>query len=198
MIRSPRLPRRAVIAAALSLLAASLLASGPLASSPALAQPAGGAAESAYAFSLPGIDGAPLDLAAYRGKAMLVVNTASLCGFTDQYEGLQKIWDQYRDQGLVVIGAPSGDFRQELSDASKVKEFCDATFGITFPMTDIISVRGQNAHPFFVWLSEQSEKPEWNFNKYLIGRDGSVLRHYDASETPETLTPDLEAALAMP
>lgn len=187
MIRSS-LARRAFLCAAL----AGLIAA------PAAADPAAAARDqTAHDFSLPGIDGAPIDLSAYKGKPILVVNTASRCGYTGQYEGLQQLWDKYRDQGLVVIGAPSGDFRQELATADKVKDFCEITFGITFPMTDILHVRGPEAHPFFAWAAERSRAPSWNFNKYLIGKDGSLLRYYDAMERPEEIGLDVEAALAL-
>ena len=151
---------------------------------------------SAYDFTLPGIDGAPLTLDRYRGRPILLVNTASRCGFTGQYKGLQTLWSRYREKGLVVIGAPSDDFRQELDSAKAVKEFCEVTFGIDFPMSDIVSVRGAGAHPLFAWAAKESRAPSWNFNKYLIGANGDVLRHYPSSATPERIAKDVEAALA--
>lgn len=180
--------RRALLAAAMTLFAGGAALANP---------PAPPSGALAHDFSFPGIDGAPLDLGAYRGSPMLVVNTASRCGFTGQYDGLQALWDRYRDQGFVLVGAPSGDFRQELASADEVKAFCEINYGITFPMTDIIHVRGPKAHPFFAWAAQESRAPSWNFNKYLIGRDGRLLRHYGSSDRPEKIAQDIEAALAM-
>lgn len=153
------------------------------------------ARDSAYAFAFPGIDGAPLPLKRYRGRPLLVVNTASRCGFTGQYEGLQSLWRRYRDRGLVVIGAPSNDFRQELADSQAVKAFCETTFGVDFPMTDIVSVRGDEAHPFFAWAAARSEEPGWNFNKYLIDSNGELVRHYSARVAPDEIAADIESLL---
>lgn len=159
-----------------------------------LAAPA--TARTAHDFSLPGIDGAPLPLSAYAGKPILVVNTASFCGFTPQYEGLQELWSRYRDQGFILIGAPSQDFRQEHSDEAAVKRFCEINFGIDFPMTAIISVRGPDAHPLFQWFAEQSNAPRWNFNKYLIDGDGRLVKSYGSSARPAAIAKDVEALLS--
>ena len=149
----------------------------------------------AYEFSFPGIDGEALPLAKFRGSPLLVVNTASRCGFTGQYDGLQKLWSRYRRDGLVVIGAPSNDFNQELADRAAVKAFCTINFAIDFPMTDIVSVKGPSAHPFFAWAAERTRAPQWNFNKYLIDKDGAVLRHYPASTRPQRIAEDIEALI---
>ena len=122
---------------------------------------------SAFDFSFPSIDGAQLDLSDYRGKALLVVNTASRCGFTPQYTGLQTLWSDYRDKGLVVIGVPSDNFGgQELDSEAEVKQFCEVNFNIDFPMTAITQIKGDSAHPFYKCAKEQvgmMGKPKWNF-----------------------------------
>lgn len=152
-------------------------------------------AETAHAFTLPGIDGAPLTLAQFAGQPMLVVNTASQCGFTGQYEGLQALWTEHRAAGLVVIGAPSDDFNQELGSAEKVKAFCEGVFSVTFPLTDILHVKGADAHPFFAWAAARSRAPNWNFNKYLIDAEGALVRHYRSSVTPAQISSDIKALL---
>jgi len=137
-----------------------------------------GAAESAWDFDFVSIDGEAMPLAAYRGKAVMVVNTASRCGFTPQYEGLQSLWERYRDRGLVVIGVPSNDFGgQEPGTAEQIKAFCETTFGIDFPMTDKYPVTGADAHPFYRWAAATlgaDATPRWNFHKYLIAPDGRL------------------------
>lgn len=167
-------------------------------SAPLSAPPASGA-ETAYDFSLPDINGGALDLGAFRGKAMLVVNTASYCGFTKQYDGLQALWDGYRDKGLVVLGVPSNEFgAQEPGSKDQIKEFCAVNFAIDFPMSDKITVRGQNAHPFYQWLRAQTGKsPKWNFHKFLIGADGRAVRDFSSLTKPQSkkLISAVEAAL---
>ncbi len=131
------------------------------------------------------IDGGTLALDDWRGRPVLVVNTASLCAFTPQYEGLQSLYDRFRDRGLVVLAVPSDDFAQELDDAEAVKDFCNLTFGLDLPMTDITSVRGPDAHPFFRWLAEDHGfAPNWNFNKVLIGPDGDVVAIWPSTVRP--------------
>lgn len=131
------------------------------------------------------IDGGELRLSDWAGQPVLVVNTASLCGFTPQYDGLQALWDTYRDQGLVVLAVPSDDFRQELDDAAEIKEFCEVNFGLTLPMTDITAVRGAQAHPVYQWFrAETGFAPRWNFNKVLIGRDGRVAGTWGSQTDP--------------
>ncbi len=140
------------------------------------------------------IDGGTLSIEAWRGQPVLVVNTASRCGFTPQYEGLQTLYDTYRDRGLVVLAVPSNDFRQELDSAAAVKAFCSVTFGLDFPMTDITHVKGARAHPFYVQLRDQvGFVPAWNFNKVLIGADGAVIETFGASTRP--MSPKLRRAV---
>jgi glutathione peroxidase len=148
------------------------------------------AAGSAYDFSFSTIDGDPLPLATYRGKALLIVNTASRCGFTPQYEGLQKLWDDYRDRGLVVLGVPSNDFGgQEPGSEAEIKEFCTVNFDIDFPMTAKTAVRGEDAHPFYQWAAREVGAlgvPRWNFHKYLVGGDGRLADWFATTTAPET------------
>lgn len=140
-------------------------------------------------FTFPSIDGGEIDLAAWRGQPVLVVNTASRCGYTPQYDGLQELYDTYRDQGLVVLAVPSNDFRQELASDEEVKDFCEVNFGLDFPMTTITSVRGDSAHPFYQWLeAETGFAPSWNFNKVLIAPDGSVAATFDSNARPMSRT----------
>ena len=129
----------------------------------------------AAAFDFGSIDGGTLDMDDWRGRPVLVVNTASLCGFTLQYDGLQALYDRYRDAGLVVLAVPSDDFRQELASDAKVKEFCALNFSLTLPMTEITHVKGAKAHPFYRWLADsEGFVPSWNFNKVLLAPDGTV------------------------
>lgn len=133
------------------------------------------------------IDGGTLDFAQWTGQPVLVVNTASQCGFTYQYDGLQALYDQYKARGLVVLAVPSDDFNQELASGAKVKEFCEISFGLNLPMTDITHVRGQNAHPFYKAVAaEVGFVPTWNFNKVLIGPDGRVAGTWGASTRPQS------------
>lgn len=133
------------------------------------------------------IDGGTVSIEQWRGQPVLVVNTASQCGFTPQYAGLQKLYDTYREQGLVVLAVPSDDFNQELSSAAEVKEFCEITFGIDMPMADITSVKGENAHPFYRAVKAESGfEPRWNFNKVLIGPDGEIVGTWGSTTRPES------------
>ena len=155
-------------------------------------------------FILPGIDGKPLDPRLLEGKVVLVVNTASFCGFTRQYQGLQDLWVRYREQGLVVLGIPSNDFgEQEPGSESKIKGFCETTFGINFPMLSKQVVSGPGAFPLYLWAARrtgESGVPRWNFHKFLIGRDGNLLGWFASAVTPdaEPLAKAIEAALAQP
>lgn len=151
----------------------------------AFALPAVAAGTSAHDFSFMAIEGVPLSMADYAGRPVLVVNTASRCGFTGQYEGLQALYDKHREDGLVVLGVPSGDFRQELSSNEEVKNFCEMTYGIDFPMTEIEPVTGPYAHPLFAWMAEQGAVPNWNFNKFLIGPDGRLVQRYGSTTRPD-------------
>lgn len=150
-------------------------------------------AETAWDFGFEALEGGPLPMAQFRGKVVLVVNTASFCGFTPQYRDLVQVWTDYRDRGLVVLGVPSNDFAQEYDEAGKIKEFCELTYGVDFPMTAPVHVRGTRAHPFFQWArAETGESVRWNFNKYLIGRDGRVI-----AWMPSRLKPTDERARAL-
>lgn len=144
------------------------------------------------------IDGGTLSINDWKGQAVLVVNTASRCGFTHQYAGLQTLYDTYRDRGLVVLAVPSNDFRQELATAEEVKDFCALNYDLTLPMTDITPVKGANAHPFYKALrGEAGFRPRWNFNKVLLGRDGRVLGTFGSSVAPmsDTMREAVESAL---
>ncbi|PRY53989.1 glutathione peroxidase [Knoellia remsis] len=153
-------------------------------------------------FSATTLEGDPQDLSAYDGKVVLVVNTASECGFTPQYEGLEKLWQDYRDEGLVVLGFPCNQFGgQEPGDAAQIGAFCQRNYGVTFPMFDKVDVNGDDAHPLFQWLRQEKggllgSKIKWNFTKFLIGRDGKVIDRYAPTAKPESLTGDIEKALA--
>jgi len=145
------------------------------------------------------IDGGELRLSDWAGQPVLVVNTASRCGFTPQYDGLQALYDRYRDRGLVVLAVPSDDFRQELSSEAEVKEFCEVNFGLDIPMTSITPVRGPQAHPFYASLAaETGFAPSWNFNKVLIAPDGRVAGTWGSMTKPLSgaITREVEALLA--
>jgi glutathione peroxidase len=150
-------------------------------------------------FTFASIDGGTIDMAAWRGRPVLVVNTASRCGFTPQYDGMQALWEDYRDRGLVVLAVPSDDFRQELSSEAEVKEFCEVNFGLDFPMTEITHVRGREAHPFYAWVAQTAGfRPRWNFNKVLIGPDGAVAGTWGSTTSPTSreIRGAIEAMLA--
>ena len=157
----------------------------------------------AYDFSARTLEGTDLSLDAYRGKAMLVVNTASKCGFTPQYTGLEKLYRKYQDKGLVVLGFPCDQFgHQEPGDEEEIKNFCSLTYDVSFPMFAKIDVNGDAAHPLWKWLKDEKggflgiDAIKWNFTKFLIGRDGRVLKRYAPNEKPESIVKDIEAALA--
>ncbi len=136
-------------------------------------------------FKFDSIDGGQIDLAQWRGKPMLVVNTASQCGFTPQYDALQELHERYGDKGLLVLAVPSDDFRQELATEDQVKEFCQVNFGLTLPMTTITHVKGAQAHPFYKWVAATAGfEPGWNFNKILVGPDGSILETWGSPIRP--------------
>lgn len=154
-----------------------------------------------YDFTLTSIEGQPMPLADYRGQVVLVVNTASQCGFTGQYRGLQALYDEFKTQGLVVIGVPSNDFMgQEPGDNSQIKKFCSVNFNINFPLTEKSSVTGPDALPLFQWLAAEPKggKPKWNFTKYLLGRDGALIDSWSSFTKPESekLRTTILAALA--
>ena len=128
-------------------------------------------------FSFRSVEGNAINLADYKEKVILIVNVASRCGFTNQYTGLQALWNDYKDKGLVVIGVPSNNFRQEPGSNKEIKDFCETTFGIDFPITEKLSVVGPNADPFFLWAKKNYGSgaiPKWNFHKIIIGKNGKV------------------------
>ncbi|MEM6577337.1 MAG: glutathione peroxidase [Pseudomonadota bacterium] len=143
------------------------------------------------------IDGGTHRLADWSGQPILVVNTASLCGFTRQYDALQALHDRYSDRGLVVLAVPSNNFAQELEDEAAVKEFCEVNYNLTLPMTGITHVKGPNAHPFYKSLAEQGFEPNWNFNKVLIGPDGALVATYRSQVRPTSrrITDEIERLL---
>lgn len=160
-------------------------------------------AASLYDIPLQDIDGKATTLAAYRGQVLLIVNVASECGYTPQYRGLQAVFDQYRPQGLVVLGFPCNQFGgQEPGSNEEIKQFCAATFHVTFPLFDKLEVNGSRRHPLYVALAgKDSPFPgniTWNFNKFLVGRDGRILQRFDSSAEPDgpTLVRAIETALA--
>jgi glutathione peroxidase len=145
------------------------------------------------------IDGGELRIEDWRGQPVLVVNTASRCGFTGQYANLQRLYDTYRDAGLVVLAVPSDDFNQELATAEEVKEFCEVNFGLDLPMTDIVRVIGADAHPFYAAVRERTGfEPRWNFNKILLGPDGEVIGTWGSGTKPDSraITGRIDALLA--
>ncbi|WP_323794072.1 glutathione peroxidase [Nocardioides sp.] len=152
-------------------------------------------------FQALGLDGQEVDLADYLGKVVLVVNTASQCGLTPQYEGLQALHEQYGERGLAVLGFPCNQFgAQEPGDEAEIGAFCEKNYGVTFAMMSKVDVNGVNAHPLFDWLrSEQSATPDapiaWNFAKFLIGSDGAVVADYAPTVAPADLAADIEKAL---
>jgi glutathione peroxidase len=132
------------------------------------------------------IDGVSQDLAQYKGKVLLIVNVASNCGFTPQYKALQKVYTDNKDKGLVILGFPANNFRgQEPGSNSEIKEFCTKNFGVTFPMFAKVSVAGEDQHPLFKHLAQLSQPPAWNFNKYLVDREGNFVKWYDSRVKPE-------------
>ncbi len=119
------------------------------------------------------------------GKTVLVVNTASFCGFTPQFEGLEALYQRYKDEGLVIVGFPSDDFNQESDHAQEIAEVCFINYGVSFPMTSVVKVKGRDAHPIFKVLGQLGE-PQWNFNKYLVSKTGELIAHYGSSVTPDS------------
>jgi glutathione peroxidase len=152
-------------------------------------------------FKATSIDGEPVDLSAYAGQVVLIVNTASQCGFTPQYKGLQKLYDKYGDQGLTVLGFPCDQFGgQEPGTEDEIGAFCEKNFGVTFPLFSKVDVNGDDAHPVFQWLRAQKggllgSKIKWNFTKFLIGKDGQVIDRFAPTTKPEKLSGDIEKAL---
>ena len=156
----------------------------------------------AFDFSAQAIDGSPQSLDAYRGKVLLVVNTASKCGFTPQYEGLEQLWRDYKDRDLVVLGFPCDQFgHQEPGNADEIRNFCSLTYDVSFPMFEKVEVNGAAAHPLWKWLKSEKagllglEGIKWNFTKFLVGRDGQVIKRYAPTDKPESIRKDIEKAL---
>ena len=148
------------------------------------------------------ISGRTVQLADQAGKLLLIVNTASQCGFTPQFAGLEKLWQTYRDRGLVVMGFPSNEFgRQDPGSNAEIASFCQLNYAVSFPMMAKVEVNGGGAHPLFQWLKTEapgllgSKAVKWNFTKFLIGRDGQVIKRYAPQDKPERLAADIEAAL---
>jgi len=153
-------------------------------------------------FSAKTIDGIDLDLAKYDGEVVLIVNTASQCGFTPQYQGLQKLQDEYAEQGFDVLGFPCDQFGgQEPGEDTEIASFCERNFGVTFPLFSKVDVNGDQAHPVFEWLKSEKggligSKIKWNFTKFLVGRDGRVIGRYAPTTKPEKIAEDIKKALA--
>ena len=155
-----------------------------------------------YDFTLQDIDGKDVNLADFKGHVLLIVNVASKCGFTPQYTGLEALWREYRERGLVVLGFPCDQFgHQEPGDADEIRAFCSLTYDVSFPMFAKVEVNGAQAHPLWKWLKDEKggllgiDAIKWNFTKFLVGRDGHVLSRYAPTERPESLTGDIERAL---
>ena len=155
-----------------------------------------------FDFSANGIDGAPVNLADYRGKVLLIVNTASKCGFTPQYKGLQKLFEQYRERGLEVLGFPCDQFgHQEPGSESEINSFCELNFGVSFPLFAKIEVNGSGTHPLFSHLKSEApgllgtEGIKWNFTKFLVNREGKVVGRYAPATAPDAIAADIEKLL---
>jgi glutathione peroxidase len=151
-------------------------------------------------FTIESISGDEIKLSDYKSKVVLLVNTASQCGFTPQYSGLQKIYDRYKGDGFVVLGVPSDDFNQELESNDDVQKFCEIRYGVNFPMTSIQKIKGEGAHPVYKWISSNTSvigQPRWNFHKYLIGKDGKILNWFSSMTSPSSqgLIKQIEDAL---
>ena len=160
------------------------------------------AAPTVYDFEALSIEGRPAHLSTQRGKVMLIVNTASACGFTPQFAGLEELWRKHRDRGLVVIGFPSNEFgAQDPGTNNQIASFCELNFGVSLPMMSKVKVNGAEAHPLWKWLKSQApgvlgtEAVKWNFTKFLVGRDGTVLKRYAPNDAPEAIEADIVKAL---
>jgi len=143
----------------------------------------------AHDFTFENIEGGSLPLAQYAGRPVLLVNTASMCGFTPQYEAMQRVWEKYRDRGLVVLGVPSDDFGgQEYDSTAEIRQFCEITYGIDFPMTEKVKVKGRDAHPFYQWVASQGgmKVPRWNFHKHVIDADGQLVDWFASTTAPDS------------
>jgi glutathione peroxidase len=159
----------------------------------------------AYAFEAATIDGGRLAFASLRGQVLLIVNTASACGFTPQFGGLEALWQRYRDRGLVVVGFPCNQFgAQDPGSDAEIGAFCQQHYGVSFPMMAKVEVNGDGAHPLWQWLTREApgllgtRAVKWNFTKFLVGRDGRVRSRHAPTDRPESLAAEIEAALAAP
>ncbi len=155
----------------------------------------GGKMNSIYDFTMKDIDGNPVKLDKFKGDVVLIVNVASKCGFTPQYEGLEKIYSEYKDKGFVILGFPANNFgQQEPGTNAEIKNFCTSKFAVTFPMFSKISVKGDDIHPLYQYLTGKETDPEfagditWNFNKFLVDRKGNIIARFDSRDTPESDT----------
>jgi glutathione peroxidase len=156
-----------------------------------------------YDFEALSIDGKPAHLSTQRGKVLLIVNTASACGFTPQFGGLQTLWQTYKDRGLVVVGFPSNEFgQQDPGSNDQIASFCQLNYGVDFPMMAKVQVNGAKAHPLWKWLTSEApgllgtQAVKWNFTKFLVGKDGKVIKRYAPNDAPQALARDIEQALA--
>ena len=146
-------------------------------------------------------DGTEYNLSEYKGKAMLIVNTATKCGLSDQFDGLEDLYKKYQDNGLVVLGFPSNQFKQELSNAEEAEQACRMSYGVTFPMHEIVKINGKEAHPLFDYLTSNtkgvlSNSIKWNFTKFLIDKNGNIVRRFGPTEKPENLEEDIKRVLS--
>ncbi len=142
-----------------------------------------------FDFNIKSIEGNEINLENFKNNVILLVNTASYCGFTNQYDGLQKIYQKYKDKGLIVMGVPSNSFNQEKNEESEIKQFCEVNFDITFPMTSIYDVRGENAHPIYKWAKDNHGKsavPKWNFHKIIINKEGKIEETFSSLTKPSS------------
>ena len=179
-----------IVTTAATALAAESKAAPAQASAPA-------AADSIHSLSAKSLDGKTVAFSDYKGKVLLIVNTASECGFTGQYAGLQALFEKYRDRGLVVLGFPSHDFRQEAGSGEAIAKFCKVRYGVTFPLFEKGPVSGPSASPVFQFLAKKHGEPKWNFFKYLVGKNGQVIAQYASRVGPDSgeLVSAIEAAL---
>jgi len=144
---------------------------------------------SAYDYEFTGINGNSIKLSDYKNKVIVIVNVASRCGYTPQYNDLQTLWSKYKSKDLIVIGVPTNNFRQEPGSNKEIKDFCETNFGITFPMTEKLSVIGPNSHPFYKWAKKDfgiGAIPKWNFHKIIVGRDGKVADTFSSITNPSS------------
>ena len=145
--------------------------------------------KTAYDYKFKSLDGDLIKLSEYKGKIIVVVNVASRCGYTPQYEDLQTLWSEYKNKNLIVLGVPTNNFRQEPGNNKEIKDFCETNFGITFPMTEKTNVIGSNSHPFYKWAKEDygiGAIPKWNFHKIIIGKDGKVADTFSSITKPSS------------